>query len=311
MIKVTETGQPEQTAARAQHPANGANVDKALAIAKVAVYIAICFATSWFLQGAVLYAYRHIANQALFYFVVAAFDCTLALVSLYFFSRFIDKRPFLSYGFSGGTVSGGFKQFAAGCGLALLMVSSVMLFLYLAGYYKVLSVSWNVEVLAYLPFFFVAALREEVMFRGYVLQTLEKHWGTFGAIVISSFMFGLLHLINFEDGVALADRLYSCVCLSIDAGLVFSVAYLATRKLWFPFGLHFAWNVFEGPVYGTLVSSLTLCQPILVARLTGPFYLTGGVFGPEASLIEVAACLVLVGLLWRRARANFATVEKN
>ncbi len=61
----------------------------------------------------------------------------------------------------------------------------------------------------------------------------------------------------------------------------------------FLFGLHVAWNVFEGPVYGTLVSSLNLGKPLLVAKLSGPFYLTGGVFGPEASLVEVCVCLLL------------------
>jgi hypothetical protein len=90
---------------------------------------------------------------------------------------------------------------------------------------------------------------------------------------------------------------------------VFAVAYLLNRRLWFPFGLHVTWNVFEGPVYGTLVSSLNLGKPLLVAKLSGPEYMTGGIFGPEASLVEVCICLLLVALLWRRVQ--FKPIEES
>lgn len=277
--------------------------DKAFSFARVCAYIVICFATSYApVDGLVRYGYFHMPNKAWFWFTVSSFELTLSLLMLYLCSRFIEKKPFLSYGFTGCTMSGGYKEVIAGISCAGLMVSTVMLVLYLTGCYQVASVAWNAHFLVYLPFLVVAAMREEVMFRGYVLQTLEKSWGSVWAIVISSLLFGFLHIINFEPGVQLGSKIYSCLCLSIDAGVVFAVAYLFKRRLWFPFGMHFAWNVFEGPVYGTLVSSLNLGKPLVEAKLIGPDFLTGGVFGPEASLVEVFVCCLLVGILWPAAR---------
>ena len=313
MIKVSNTGQPEHAndgrriegdASGTPGSSSGGGAAKSLALLKVAVYIFVCFSPTILINQPLFrepltYAYQHMPLE-LYGLLVSGTELTIALSMLFLFSRFIDKRPFLSYGFAGRTVSGAAREFGCGAAVAALMVSIVMLVLYMAGCYHVLSVQFNSQLFSFLPFFFVAALREEVMFRGYVMQTLEKNWGIVSAIILSSVMFGFLHLMNFEDDVSLPAKLYSCFCLSIDAGLVFGVAYLATRRLWFPFGLHFAWNVFEGPIYGTPVSSLDLAKPLLVSKLSGPFYLTGGVFGPEASLVEVTVCLLLVGIMWTK-----------
>ena len=299
---------------------------KLLAFIKVCIYILFSFASTSWLAPAVLQLYQQVQDKALFYFLVSAFDCLLALALLYLFGTLIDKKPLASFGLtgflridpssqagvfaddiaSGGTghfiflrpfLKSGLTQVMAGVVVAFVMVSTVMLILYLSGNYHIYAAAFNVQFFTYLPFFIVAALREEVMFRGYVLQTLERHWGTTGAVIISALLFGFLHMINFESGISFFAKIYSCLCLSLDAGLVFAFAYLLTRRLWFPFGIHVAWNIFEGPVYGTLVSSLTLGEPILKAQLTGSDYLTGGVFGPEASLIEVLVCLLLVALM--------------
>lgn len=281
-----------------------------LAIVKVFIYIVLCFATMFgIFQPLIIFVYQLVHDKALFCFLLSSFDLILALAMLFVFSL-VDKKTFLSYGFGGCTFSGGVKETAAGLLLGGAMVSTVMLVLYLSGCYKVLSASLNIQLLTFLPFFIVAAMREEVMIRGYVFQTLEKAWGTIGAIVISSMMFGFLHLINFESGVPLGEKLYSCTCLTIDAGLIFAVAYLVKRRLWFPFGLHLSWNLFEGPIYGTLVSGLTLSKPFLNATVSGPFFLTGGIFGPEASLVEVAICLVLVAMLWRKIQWQSKSINK-
>ena len=284
----------------------GSLLNKILSVVKVFVYIILCFATSYYpLDRLVGFGYMHIPDKALFMFLVSSVELLLCTGLLYLCAKFIEKKPFLSYGFSGCTAGSALKETFYGAGVSGVMVSTVMLILFLTGCYQVISAEWTFDFIAFLPFLLVAAMREEVMFRGYVYQTLEKNWGTIGAIVISSLMFGFLHMINFEPGVQLAAKLYSCICLSIDAGVVFAVAYLITRRLWFPFGMHVTWNIFEGPVYGTLVSSLNLGKPLLNAKLSGPDYLTGGVFGPEASLVEVGVCMLLVALLWRRVNPSF------
>jgi hypothetical protein len=75
----------------------------------------------------------------------------------------------------------------------------------------------------------------------------------------------------------------SSVAIAIEAGGLLAAAYVATRSLWLPIGLHWAWNLFEGPVWGSPVSGIGL--PVLAnARFPGPRMLTGGDFGPEAGL---------------------------
>ena len=72
---------------------------------------------------------------------------------------------------------------------------------------------------------------------------------------------------------------------------------MVTRALWLPIGLHFAWNFFQGPVFGFPVSG-TQTSTLLQLEPVGPELLTGGRFGPEASLVGVAAELLGIALLW-------------
>lgn len=75
-------------------------------------------------------------------------------------------------------------------------------------------------------------------------------------------------------------------------------AYVATRKLWLPMGLHFGWNYAAGGLFSTEVSGSNTPQGLLDAATSGPALLTGGTFGPEGSVIAVVACsLVTVSLL--------------
>ena len=77
----------------------------------------------------------------------------------------------------------------------------------------------------------------------------------------------------------------------IAGGLFFAYAYLRTRRLWLPIGIHIGWNFFEGVVFGFEVSGT---QPFHLIRQTvsGPEVITGGAFGPEAGLILLPALLL-------------------
>jgi hypothetical protein len=73
-----------------------------------------------------------------------------------------------------------------------------------------------------------------------------------------------------------------------------------TRRLWLAAGLHAFWNIFEGPVFGTPVSGMHMGEPLIFSGLSGPPWLTGGVFGPEASIVELVVCLILAWTIWQR-----------
>src|SRR5207248_1462248 len=86
------------------------------------------------------------------------------------------------------------------------------------------------------------------------------------------------------------------------AGALFGYAFLRTGRLWTAVGLHFAWNLFEGPVFGMTVSGHDTLS-VLVSHVHGPTWITGGAFGPEASvwmLPAEALGAVLLWLLFRR-----------
>jgi len=125
--------------------------------------------------------------------------------------------------------------------------------------------------------FFAVAIFEEVSVRGIIFRQLEQAIGTWLAIVASGLFFGFGHRGN--PGATWV----SSVAIAIEAGALLAAAYVATRSLWFPIGLHWAWNLFEGPVWGAPVSGFDL-GVLANARFTGPRLLTGGAFGPEAGL---------------------------
>jgi membrane protease YdiL (CAAX protease family) len=123
-----------------------------------------------------------------------------------------------------------------------------------------------------------------------------KILGTWGAIVASGILFGLVHGI---DPGATATAL-SSVAL---AGLLLGAAFALSRRLWLPIGIHTGWNFAEGSLFGTAVSGNSLGGSLATATLSGPEILTGGRFGPEASIVTVIVLFVATAfLLWRTAR---------
>ncbi len=154
-----------------------------------------------------------------------------------------------------------------------------------------------VEVLIVLS---TAAMAEEIGFRGYPFQRLVEATGPGGAIGLLSAVFGAVHLAN--PNPSLIGLLNTMLI-----GIVFSVAYLRARTLWLPWGMHWAWNAVLGAGVGLPVSGLDMSVGIR-AKATGPLWLTGGAYGPEASLaatIAVLAALAVVLLAFHRSPESF------
>jgi len=140
----------------------------------------------------------------------------------------------------------------------------------------------------------VAALAEEIAFRGYAFQRLIDSVGPTLATLGMSMMFAAMHLVNTNASAA-------STLVTILAGWLFSIAYLRTRALWLPWGLHFAWNASMGILFGLPVSGLTVFNPVITTNAVGPVWLTGGGYGPEGSAVAV---FVLPGLMIVLVRAT-------
>ncbi len=141
----------------------------------------------------------------------------------------------------------------------------------------------------------VGALAEEVAFRGYAFQRLIDAVGPTLATLGMSVLFALMHLLNTNASAA-------STLVTILAGWLFSIAYLRTRALWLPWGLHFAWNASMGLLFGLPVSGLTIFNPVITTNAVGPVWLTGGGYGPEGSAIAVIVLPVLMIILVKVTR---------
>ncbi len=141
--------------------------------------------------------------------------------------------------------------------------------------------------------FLVAACAEEALFRGYPLQTLTRARLAWLAILLTSLPFAAAHLEN--PNSALLGSINTAL-----AGVWFAVAYLRTRSLWFPLGLHWAWNWALGSLFGLPVSGLSLTQNTLLRGADhGPAWLTGGAYGIEGGIACTIALAFSTIFIWR------------
>ena len=145
---------------------------------------------------------------------------------------------------------------------------------------------------ALLVLLFVAATNEELMFRGYPFQRLAESIGAPGAVAVFSALFGLVHLGN-------PNHTAVSTLNTVLVGVPLSIGYLRTRALWMPVGIHFAWNFLQGFGLGLPISGFSVPLSVLNAQVSGNVLLTGGRYGPEASVLTTMVIIAATGYLWR------------
>lgn len=182
-------------------------------------------------------------------------------------------------------------QVVAGIILGLALFSSVFGLLRLIGVARWQGVSAHFDVLPMLAAAILAAVGEELAFRGGLFRILEERFGTTAALTLSAAVFGLLHALN--PGATVVSTL----AIALEAGVLLGAAYVLTRNLWFPIGLHLGWNFTEGGIFGVSVSGGPAAKGIFSVSLAGHKLLTGGAFGPEASLVAIGVCLAAAVVL--------------
>jgi len=203
-------------------------------------------------------------------------------------ARFVERRsrPELATARMGELLVGA----AGGIGLTLLVVA----ILWIGGAYHG---TWRGPSDLPAPTLMAigAALMEELLLRGFVLGLIERWGGSLVALVLTALLFGGAHFENSGAG------LWPVVALMLGPGFALGAAYLATGRLWLPIGLHFGWNFGQSGLFG-LLDSGTSFPSVIDASISGPYWLTGGAFGPEASLPGLAVWVLLGIFLLTRAR---------
>ena len=221
--------------------------------------------------------------------VGALLAISLLMAASWVMTRFINRKPFTAVGlwFHDRTV----RELGLGILLGFVMMSGIVLVELALGY---VHVAWRgltpaeaagvVAVSA--AVFALAAFVEELLFRGYAFQTLMQMITFLPAVLVMSVLFGLGHVFNPHATLLSTANV-------VLAGVWLSFAYLKTRGLWLPLGLHFAWNFTQTTIYAFPTSGLAFeDRKLWVLEQTGPDWITGGAFGPEGGLLATLALLL-------------------
>ena len=224
-------------------------------------------------------------------------------ISVFLARRFLDKRTIESLGLK--LDSRTLLDILIGIVITFLQMGLIYLLMYWLGWITFEGFAWQFDpiglvlrnTLLFFLIFVGVAWTEELLSRGYRLQTIASGLNLFCGVILSSVIFGVLHLGN--PGANWASTLGIFL-----AGLFFAYAYIRTRQLWLAIGMHLCWNFFEGVGFGFPVSGLDI-YPLIRIQVTGPVLWTGGAFGPEAGLIVLPALILGAFLIyWYTIKRN-------
>ena len=179
---------------------------------------------------------------------------------------------------------GKMRMMGIGWTVAAVNFLAIIVCLFLCGYYRIVTVEFDVaSQLSWLSLFLLVGVVEEVIFRGILFRLIADKWNIAVGLTTSSLLFGLAHLGN--PGATL----WAALAIALASGWLFGMAYAYHQTIWVPVGMHWAWSYLEGGVFGCAVSGTPLdYRPLITPKISGTDLLSGGAFGPEASIICVA-----------------------
>ena len=185
------------------------------------------------------------------------------------------------------------RQTLYGFLLGFGFISAIMLIIWFSGGYRVTGFNPFITMVPVLIMSVQAGIMEEILTRGILFRIMEEGIGTWLAVTVSALIFGFMHIWNANATV------FSSISIALTAGVILAMLYVITRQLWIPIGLHMGWNFTLGGIYGAPVSGGDAAG-LLKAEFPGPEWLTGGSFGPEASVVTVAVFIVFGAFLVRK-----------
>lgn len=215
--------------------------------------------------------------------VISVFDL-IAVAALAFYFLKWETIPWRSIG-----LKFNLKQAGQGFILGGIFIALAFMAFNLTGQIEVKEAPLNLRELGIVSvFLFIAALSEELMFRGYFMNMMEKYLNRFWTIILSSILFSLFHIFNPNLSLVAMLEIFS-------AGVVMAYAYAQTKNIWFVTVLHFSWNYAQtllgfnvsGQDFYSLYDFTMLKQNII----------TGGDFGFEGSIFSVLVEIITFFIL--------------
>jgi hypothetical protein len=183
---------------------------------------------------------------------------------------------------------------ATGWAIALVCVLPLTVVGGIAISFSPQAASW-VWLVADTAFFALAALAEEIAFRGYAFQRFAQAVGPVGASLGFAAIYAILQALVLGAN-------HASFAVSIVLGLILSACYVRTRALWVSWGLNFAWKASRALLIGLAVSGVTSHSPLVQGDPMGPFWLTGGAFGLDGSWVTFFVLLAALPVVFRITR---------
>lgn len=195
--------------------------------------------------------------------VMGCITAALAIASYTLLFRWYEKRAILELSSKGLG-----RNLITGVLLGSTLQALTILVIYINGGFSVISVNPVLFLLPALTMAFTSAIFEEILVRGIIFRILEEKLGSYLALFISTFIFGVMHLGNPNSTVTAA------VGLALQAGLFLAAAYIWSGNLWFPIAIHFAWNFTQAGIFGAVVSGNTMSRSLLTTKIEGADWYT-------------------------------------
>jgi membrane protease YdiL (CAAX protease family) len=217
------------------------------------------------------------ALPALYYLVYLLASVLVAYFVYRAYVRIVEKRPLTELSWAGAP-----GELGIGAAVGLGLVAVVVGILWILGYYTIVGTNALAVVFVSLANDGAGAFVEEIVLRGIVFRITEERLGTWLALAISVVLFALLHLASPNA------TLTSTVVVGVEGGVLLSAAYVLTRRLWLPIGIHFGWDFSQDAVFGVGTGAKGLVE----GDLSGPALLSGGSAGIEGSVVALLLCVV-------------------
>ena len=212
--------------------------------------------------------------EAIVFFIVF-----LAAYSLY--AKHIEKRKAFEV-----SLKLSWKEFGKGFFISMVLVGAVVALLAVIGSYMIAG--WNPDkkvVIDLFIKFMIGALIEEIIFRLIIFRLTEELLGTWIALIIQAVLFGFAHMANDNS------TLFTSFSVIIVGGIIYTGAFIYTRRIWLALGLHAGWNYFQSGIFG-MPNSGTAYKGLIFPDIQGKEWITGGSWGIEASYIAILVVLI-------------------
>lgn len=210
-------------------------------------------------------------------------------------ARFIEQRAVSELDLQGMG-----REFGIGLLIGAGLYTACELVLMALGIYRITGFNPLSYLVPAIAMALSSSIFEELLFRGVLFRSVETWFGSWAALVVSSLVFGLTHLLNPQGTIE------GALFIAVEAGILLAAAFMLTRRLWLSIGFHMAWNYTQSAIFSGIVSGNDAAPGWIRSTVNGPELLTGGSFGLESSVLALVLCtttgIVMLVMAARRGR---------